>query len=35
MAGITYRSPTQNSFLKILNKSFASIDTDAKETYSW
>ena len=31
---IIYRSPSQNNFLKIRNKSFPSIDTDAKKTYS-
>ena len=35
MVGIIYRSPTQNSFLQILNKSFGSIETDAKVTCSW
>ena len=30
---IIYRSPSQNSFLEILNKSSPSVDTDAKETY--
>ena len=33
MVGIIYRSPSQNSFLEILNKNFPSIDTHAKETY--
>ena len=33
MVGSNYRSPSQNSFLEILNKNFPSIDTDAKETY--
>ena len=30
---IIYRTPSQNTFLKILNKNLPSIDTDAKETY--
>ena len=33
MAGIIYRSSSQNNFLEILNKNFPSIDTDAKGTY--
>ena len=33
MVGIIYMSPSQNNFLKILNKNFPSFDTDAKETY--
>ena len=33
MVGIICRSPSQNSFLEILNKNFPSIDTHAKETY--
>ena len=33
VVGIIHRSPSQNSFLEILNKNFPSIDIDAKETY--
>ena len=33
MVGIINRSPSQNSFLEILNKNFPCIDTDAKEIY--
>ena len=33
VVGNIYRSPSQNSFLEILNKNFPSTDTDVKETY--
>ena len=33
MVEIICRSSSQNNFLETLNRNFAAIDTDAKETY--